>query len=347
MQKNYTIKDIAELAGVSKGTVDRVLHKRGKVSELAMEKVNAVLNQIDYKPNLLAKNLKNNKRYRVSILLPDPKHDPYWTPCVTAVNTITEEFNAFSITFETYFFNPKNTASFLDANAKIMATLPDAVLMVPLFLKESATVLQQYETLNIIVSTINNNVDSNSVKSFIGQDLHTSGRVAAKLMHSLIREGNIAIIHIDEKYKNAIFMQQKEKGFKRYFNELNAFNGNITPVKLKHPDFEDTLTRFINQDPFLKGIFVTTSKAYQVADVLNHINRNDIALIGYDLLNENVAHLKQGGIDFLIHQNPKQQTYLGLKNMVEFLLFDKPIPEQIHLPIDIINSENVTPFMRD
>ena len=45
MKKNYTIKDIAELAGVSKGTVDRVIHKRGKVSSKALEQVNKVLDQ--------------------------------------------------------------------------------------------------------------------------------------------------------------------------------------------------------------------------------------------------------------------------------------------------------------
>ena len=43
MDKKHTIKDIAKLAGVSKGTVDRVLHKRGKVSPAALEKVNEEL----------------------------------------------------------------------------------------------------------------------------------------------------------------------------------------------------------------------------------------------------------------------------------------------------------------
>ena len=37
--KRITIKDIAQLAGVSKGTVDRVIHNRGEVSEASRQKV--------------------------------------------------------------------------------------------------------------------------------------------------------------------------------------------------------------------------------------------------------------------------------------------------------------------
>ncbi len=347
MHKNYTIRDIAELAGVSKGTVDRVLHKRGKVSDASLQKVNAVLNKIDYKPNVLAKNLKNNKTHNICVVLPDPKIDPYWVPCVTAIKAVTTEFDAFNINLDTFFFSPKNTQSFLDTHNKVLELQPDAVLMVPLFLKESHLILEAYEKQNTIIYTINNSINSNIVVSFIGQDLYTSGRVAARLMHSLIKNGYIGIIHIDEKFKNAVFMQQKEKGFKSYFNAITSYTNNIMPLKLKHPNFKQTLVQFISDMPRLKGLFITTSKVYQVAQVLNEINRHDIYLIGYDLLDENIDYLKQGTIDFLIHQNPKQQTYLALKNIIEYLLFDKSFPKQIHLPIDIINSENFKPFMRE
>ena len=85
MDKKYTIKDIAKMAGVSKGTVDRVLHNRGKVSPTALDKINEVLNVINYEPNLIARNLKNNKIYRICVLLPDPEIDPFRLPCVNGI----------------------------------------------------------------------------------------------------------------------------------------------------------------------------------------------------------------------------------------------------------------------
>ena len=48
------IKDIAERAGVSVGTVDRVLHERPNVSKTAREKVEKALAEMDYQPNVYA-----------------------------------------------------------------------------------------------------------------------------------------------------------------------------------------------------------------------------------------------------------------------------------------------------
>ena len=60
-KKAIRIKDIAKAAGVSVGTVDRVLHNRGKVSEKAKKKVDADLQKNEYRPNLIARTLVSNK----------------------------------------------------------------------------------------------------------------------------------------------------------------------------------------------------------------------------------------------------------------------------------------------
>lgn len=57
------IKDIAERAGVSVGTVDRVLHNRPNVSKKALEKVQKALDEMDYQPNMYASALAYNKEY--------------------------------------------------------------------------------------------------------------------------------------------------------------------------------------------------------------------------------------------------------------------------------------------
>src|SRR6478736_1542115 len=163
MNKKYTIKDIAELAGVSKGTVDRVLHKRGKVSDEALNKINEVLNVINYEPDFIARNLKNNKVYSICILLPDPKIDPYWLPCISGIEEAIQEFRAYNLAIEAFFFNPEDTKSFLKINEVVLAKQPDAVLLAPLFHKETLEVIKKYDEQNIIVNTFNNQVQLTSI----------------------------------------------------------------------------------------------------------------------------------------------------------------------------------------
>jgi LacI family transcriptional regulator len=346
MKHTHTIRDIAELAGVSKGTVDRVIHKRGKVSPKALENVTKLLDEINYKPNLIARNLKINKVYRICVLIPDPKKDAYWNPCIDGINNVISKLDAFGINIETSFFNPKSSKSFSEANITIQGTIPDAIILVPLFHKEAIIAIENYNALGIMVSTFNNRIDSSSIESFVGQDLNQSGRVAAKLLDGILnKEGDVAVVHIDENYKNVVHMQGKEKGFRDYFKQTNNFKNNIIAYKLKQSDFKNALTIFLKEHKNLVGIFVTTSKVYQVAAVMQGITERKIVVIGYDLLNENVMYLKNGTIDFLIQENLKQQAFLGVNIIAEHLLFGTEIPDKILLPIDIINSENVNSYL--
>lgn len=345
MDKKLTIKDIALLAGVSKGTVDRVLHKRGKVSQKAYDSVNAVLNEIDYEPNLIARNLKNNKIYSISVVLPDPSFDSYWLPCIKGIEEAIKEFKAFNLSIKTYYFNPESTKSFVSINESVLALSPDAVLLAPLFYKEALNAMEKYHQQGIIVNTFNNQVQSEDSKNFVGQDLYQSGRVAAKLLDLLSNKGQFAVIHINESYKNAVHMQEKERGFRKYFSENARQDSDIITLKLKNPSIDSSFTKFLDENAKLEGVFVTTSKAYQIAKIIADANLRKITIIGYDLIDENIAYLNQGTIDFLIHQNPKRQAYLGITCLVDHFIFGKEIPGTTLLPIDIVNSENASFYM--
>ncbi|MER3373104.1 MAG: LacI family DNA-binding transcriptional regulator [Allomuricauda sp.] len=196
--KKYTIKDIAEKAGVSKGTVDRVIHKMGKVSQKALEKITKILEEIDYRPNPIAQSLKNNKIYQVCVVLPDPKEDNFWLPCVDGVNQAVEEFKSFLVDIKLFFYCPSSTECFIAVNDQIMELSPDAVLLSPLFQKESISAVNNYRFSGIVVSTFNSRIDLKHDVSFVGQDLYKSGRVAAKLMHTSVPENCDIICHIDK-----------------------------------------------------------------------------------------------------------------------------------------------------
>ena len=77
--KKTGIKEIARLADVSIGTVDRVIHNRGEVSKKTMEKILDVMDKTNYKPNFVARVLASKKKPRLVCLI--PFHTPenmYW-----------------------------------------------------------------------------------------------------------------------------------------------------------------------------------------------------------------------------------------------------------------------------
>ena len=57
-----TAQQIAELAGVSRGTVDRALHNRGRVNPEVAAKIHKIAAELGYKPNLIGQALVKSRR---------------------------------------------------------------------------------------------------------------------------------------------------------------------------------------------------------------------------------------------------------------------------------------------
>ncbi|MFK5972497.1 MAG: LacI family DNA-binding transcriptional regulator [Flavobacteriaceae bacterium] len=340
----YTIKDIARLAGVSKGTVDRVLHNRGKVSKRASEKVERILKEIDYQPNPIAQNLKNNKVYRISVLMPSANDDPYWAPAHYGIQKAAKEFKPFGIIVEEFFYYPYDETSFHEKSMKALDPAPDALLMVPFFQKEAGLIFEKCQKLNIPVALFDNYIKSLKGKVFIGQDMYQSGRVAASLVDKIIDfKARIAIVHINMEPH----MELKEKGFIHYFEQKGSTHLITTHIFNTESlaNFENDTRIFFKNNPTISAVFITNSKTYLLKKVLERIEKK-VVVVGYDLIEQNIKCLKEGTIDFLIHQKPERQAYLGVWYLAEYFLFGKEIPAQELLPIDIITSENVQYYLK-
>ena len=67
-----TIDDVAELAGVSIKTVSRVVNREPNVRESTREKVNEAIAQLNYRPNLSARNLASHRSHVVAFIYDDP-----------------------------------------------------------------------------------------------------------------------------------------------------------------------------------------------------------------------------------------------------------------------------------
>jgi len=348
--KSIRIKDIAQLAGVSVGTVDRVLHNRGRVSEDALKKVMGVLEQIDYKPNLIARTLGSNKTYRIAALMPNPDQDPYWASTKSGMSQAEAEWLRYGVKVESYFFDLYDKNSFKEVAESVSQSNPDGILIAPIFYHETVPFFERFKATGIPYVLFNTNIPEAGALSFIGQNLYQSGRVGAELMHLAQQNANgtLIVLHINEDLDNSVHLAEKEKGFREYFDQIKDGNLEIQTLNIhdtngSHIDTQVTAA-LGNRD--VKGIFVSTSKAtYLIASLLEKLNRTDVKLVGYDMLTENIRYMKKGVIDFIINQNPKRQAFLGINHLVGHLILKKDAPPQDLLPLEIISKENLESYL--
>ena len=96
---NIRIKDIALLAGVSKGTVDRVLHNRGKVSREKEQRIRAIMEKLNFKPNVIARSLSiaSKKQYIIKAIIPFYTQGQYWEFIHDGVKKAADEFLNYNI----------------------------------------------------------------------------------------------------------------------------------------------------------------------------------------------------------------------------------------------------------
>ena len=95
-----TIKEVADLAGVSKATVSRVLNNSGYVSMEARKKVEEVIREYNYLPSASAVNLSKQETSTVGVVVPEIDN-MFYADIVHGITEIADELNLSLILFDT------------------------------------------------------------------------------------------------------------------------------------------------------------------------------------------------------------------------------------------------------
>lgn len=342
LKSRYTIKDVAEMAEVSRATVDRVIHGRGTVSPNTYIKIKRILDKINFQPNLIAQTLKKGELYKLALLIPDHTDDAYWERVFHGFDDALSEYSFIGIRVEKYMFTLNDKESFSMNAREILKGGYHGVVTAPVFFHEATEFFKECEAINLPYVTFNTHIKESKALCHIGQDLIQSGKTAASLLyHVTDSEQKMLVIHILEDYEIARHVKEKEDGFREYFSALGFSENKIIVQRINNTqEIEKKLIDTLESNPSIGGIFVSTSKVYYVAAILKAHNLN-IKLLGYDLIDRNITHLNQGTIHYLIYQNPRFQANQAFSFLVDYLVFKKDVPKVKLLPIEIVIKENL------
>jgi LacI family transcriptional regulator len=340
------VKEIAKRANVSLATVDRVIHNRTGVSPKTRQKIQAIIEELNYQPNVLARRLALTARgsIRMAILLPDISEETeFWQAPLDGINRAEEEIRQYGIHIERYFFDQNDRLSFARQVSKIKKYKPDGLLFTPVFPEESAQLIRFSEAQNIRCVLINSDMPGFERSCYIGPDLFHSGYLSAQLVSYCIK-GNksVLIANIAREIDNNYAILHKEEGFRAYFkdhqirNELLILNSNQTD----HTAVSAKLQRMLKKHPDIGAVFVTNSRVSVMAKCLEKLGKKDVILLGHDFTKDNVAYLEKGQIDFLICEKPEEQGYRGIISLFQQLVLSKETERIYLMPIDIITRHN-------
>ena len=345
------IKDIAVLAGVSEGTVDRVLHNRGDVSAKSQEAVKKVLEEMNYSPNLFARSLASKKNFRFICLIPSYQPGEYWESVDKGFDQAAQEFLHHNVIIEKKYFNQFDSQSFVSASGDVLQSQPDAVILSPIFRNETINLIEKLTEAFIPFSFIDSLIEDVSFNTYYGQNSFQSGYLASKILLSSMPEGSqIVIIRTNRKGSVSNQTLTRNKGFFQYIND-NQLQDKIQIISVEFSNNDENcnlemLKQTFQNNQNIKAMITFNSKVYRLATHLETLGKTNLRLIGYDLLDENVKYLKQGTVNCLIAQRPDKQAYLSVRDMCRKLIFRQEINPINYVPIDLLMKENIEDYLR-
>jgi len=320
------IQSIAQLAGVSTATVDRVLNNRGGVSEKAISRVTAAAQELN------RSGVSSDAVYDVIL----PSESGLSTKYLGAAfqyhaarrgvrlrHTLVERLNPQSLATELHKCEREGS------HGVAFQALEDPIV------REAAASLS---SRNIPIATVCSDLPGMGF-GYIGLDNRAAGRAAGYLMGLLCGgKGPVAIIWGGNLYRSH---EEREAGA-RSFLRAEYPNVEIVDIEYNHSDLEAN-KRFLSlltKERAFAGIYCVGGEIIDAVKALDSRRQSaPIAVVGHNLTENTTNFLMRRQVDAIVHQDMLVIADKSLEFMLAGYGKSRPAGE---IPIEIITRENLS-----
>ncbi|MGO4533010.1 LacI family DNA-binding transcriptional regulator [Paenibacillus sp. 2TAF8] len=269
-----TIHDVALKAGVSVTTVSRVLNNRGYISQKTRDKVYQTMDELNYRPNEIARSLLRKQSNLIGLIIPDVSH-PFFGELASYVEYYAYQ-NGFKIMLCNSHMDPSKEREYVEM---LKGNRVDGIIMGSHTLE-----VDEYVNLHSPIVTFDRQIGEDI--PFISSDNYQGGVMAAEL---LLSKGRRHIAHICGNLGLNMLSNRRTIGF---LNTLEAHG--VKPIMIYETDlnvfdqhqYTELMDKLLTEQPLLDGLFVTSDlmAVHALKKTISSGRRvpEDIAIIGYD-----------------------------------------------------------------
>lgn len=337
-----TIKMIAEQAGVSIGTVDRVLHNRPYVKPEVRERVLQVMEELDYRPNRMASALAlsgTSRRFAVV----QPAWEGYVGDAIAAgISKFREERRDYNLSVAVRTYRQGRTVECLRHLEELAA---EGVQGIALCASDCPAVRQALADLSrrrIPVVTFNSDIAGAERLCFVGENAHRAGRLAGEIASKFLGpEDRVLLVYAGPEYAGH---KGRADGFLDRLGELGFPRAGVR-IAATHEDYDETLAAVsaaLAEDPGLRCIYMANRSVTACAEALRRAGlAGKVRLLAHDNSPEIRVLLREGVLDFTIDQNLSYQTRKALSVLFDAVLEHKrPQKDSYYPDSPILTAEN-------
>ena len=319
-----TIKMIAERAGVSIGTVDRVLHDRPYVKAEVRERVLRVMEELDYHPNRMASALATSGTPRkLALVQPEWEEGFVRDEMDAGTARFLEEYRDYNVSLDIRNYPSGDEAECLRLLNEAVENGAQAVALCASGTEEIRRALERRIC-------------------YVGEDGHRAGRVAGEIASCFLSRGDaFLVIYADPKYTAH---KARVDGFLERLAErgIPEENGVIAATHRDYRKTAETVESALAAHPNLRMVYMANPSVPACAEVLRSRGLAEkVHILSHDCGPEIQELLKSGEVDFTIGQDLAYQPYQALSVLFEALMGQRPDRDTYVTACPILNSESI------
>lgn len=341
-----SINQIAELAGTSRGTVDRVLNRRGRVNQELAAKIEHIAEEIGYVPKhvktVSGSAMSPNYQLKIGVIT-QLCHSSFMIEIHRGIEEESRKLSRQGISVLLRESATVDEAEQLKAIDELLEEGVDGLVIMPVDGEGVISRLNELNKKNIPVITFNTDISGTGRLCFVGLDNIKSGRTAAGLMNVLL-QGKGQILGITGNFANSVsrnriigFDDELKKSFPGM--ELVGIQSSADLTEKVQSIVESALRAY----PELAGILVISGGQEGVKKAFDIVRpKKKPMVIFYDQTPKNVRLLREGVAEFIIDQEGYYQGYRSVSLMADKLRWNKdPDGEFIYTKINILTKYSV------